>query len=44
MDRNDRDEDLPHRDRKAIERQAQKSRKQLEKVPEPGMDPLHEGP
>ena len=44
MDRPDRDKDLPHRDQKAIERQAEKSRKALDKVPEPGTDPLHEGP
>ena len=44
MDRKDRREDLPHRDQKRIERQAEKSRKQLDKIPEPGMDPLHEGP
>lgn len=39
-----RDEDLPHRDRKEIEREAEKSRDQLDKVPPPGTDPLHEGP
>ena len=44
MDRKDREEDLPHRDQKAIERAAEKSRRDLEKVPEPGTDPLHEGP
>jgi L-lysine 2,3-aminomutase len=44
MSRKDRDEDLPHRDQRPIERQAEKSRKELEKVPEPGTDPLHEGP
>ena len=44
MDRKQRDEDLPHRDQKAIEQQAEKSRKELEKIPEPGTDPLHEGP
>ena len=40
-------EDLPHRDRKhveEIEREAEKSRKALDQVPEPGTDPLHEGP
>ena len=42
-----KDEDLPHRsgeEREAIEREAAKSRKALEEVPEPGTDPLHEGP
>lgn len=41
------DEDLPHREREAveeIEREAAKSRKELYEVPEPGTDPLHEGP
>ena len=28
----------------AIEEQAEKSRKALDEVPEPGTDPLHEGP
>jgi hypothetical protein len=42
-----KDEDLPHHDREAveeIEREAAKSRKQLDDVPEHGTDPLHEGP
>ena len=41
----DRDEtkDLPSDD-EAIEAQAEKSRERLDKVPEPGTDPLHEGP
>ena len=43
MDR-ERDEDLPHRDQDEIEREAEKSRKALDKVPAPGTDPLHEGP
>jgi hypothetical protein len=38
----DRD-DLPSDD-EAIERQAEESRKALDEVPEPGTDPLHEGP
>lgn len=44
MDRRDEKGDLPHRDQKEIEREAEKSRKELDKVPEPGTDPLHEGP
>jgi hypothetical protein len=44
MDRRDKDRDLPHKDRKEIEREAEKSRKELDAVPEPGTDPLHEGP
>ena len=39
--------DLPHREREAvedIEREAEKSRRALDEVPEPGTDPLHEGP
>lgn len=43
MDRR-KDEDLPHRDRGEIEREAEKSRRELDKVPPPGTDPLHEGP
>ena len=42
-----KDEDLPHRRGKenaAIEREAEKSRRKLDEVPEPGTDPLHEGP
>ena len=34
----------PGKDRKEIEREAEKSRKALDAVPEPGTDPLHEGP
>lgn len=44
MDQRDKDEDLPHRDRREIEREAEKSREELEKIPPPGSDPLHEGP
>jgi hypothetical protein len=35
--------DLPSDD-EAIEDQAEKSREALDEVPEPGTDPLHEGP
>jgi hypothetical protein len=44
MDQRDKDEDLPHRDRREIEREAEKSREELDKIPPPGSDPLHEGP
>jgi hypothetical protein len=44
MAQRDKPPDLPHRDRKEIEREAEKSRKALDKVPEHGTDPLHEGP
>ena len=37
-------DDLPHRDRKEIEEEAAKSKKALDEIPEPGTDPLHEGP
>jgi len=35
--------DLPSDD-EAIEREAERSRKELDEVPPPGTDPLHEGP
>ncbi|MGZ8283109.1 MAG: hypothetical protein ACXWUN_09195 [Allosphingosinicella sp.] len=41
------DEDLPHRDPEEVEaiaREAEKSRRELDEIPEPGSDPLHEGP
>jgi hypothetical protein len=37
-------EDLPHRDDKQMDEQARESRERLDQVPEPGTDPLHEGP
>ena len=37
-------EDLPSKDRKRIDREAEKNRKELDEVPEHGTDPLHEGP
>ena len=43
MDRS-RDEDLPHRDQRQIEQEAEKHRKEQEAVPPHGTDPLHEGP
>ena len=39
----DKDRDLPS-DEEAIEAEAEKSREELDKVPPPGTDPLHEGP
>jgi len=36
-------QDLPS-DEAGIEEQAEKSRRALDEVPEPGTDPLHEGP
>lgn len=36
--------DLPHKDQKEIEEEAKRSRKELDKVPPPGTDPMHEGP
>ncbi|HEX8126108.1 MAG TPA: hypothetical protein VF548_11045 [Allosphingosinicella sp.] len=37
------EQDLPSGD-EGIEEQAQESRRELDEVPEPGTDPLHEGP
>jgi hypothetical protein len=40
----DRDrQDLPEGDEE-IDRQAEESRDRLDEIPEPGTDPLHEGP
>ena len=36
-------QDLPNRDQKAIEREAEKSRKAEDEIAEHGTDPLHEG-
>ena len=44
MDDRRKTEEIDHEDPKVIEREAEKSRKALESVPEPGTDPLHEGP
>jgi len=44
MDERESEPDLPHRDQRRIETEAEKSRKALDKVPEHGTDPLHEGP
>lgn len=44
MDQNTPHEDLPHRDQKPIEQEAEKHRKELDEVPPPGTDPLHQGP
>jgi len=37
------EQDLPSGD-EAIEEEAEESRRELDEVPEPGTDPLHEGP
>lgn len=34
----------PSADEKAMEEQAKKNREEMDKVPPPGTDPLHEGP
>lgn len=39
----DDERDLPSED-ETIEREARESRRELDEVPEPGTDPLHEGP
>ena len=36
--------EAPEHDAEEIEREAAKSRKALDAIPEPGTDPLHEGP
>lgn len=36
--------DLPDKDPAELEREAEKSREKIDSVPEPGTDPLHEGP
>jgi hypothetical protein len=43
-ERERRDQDLPAKDHRKIDREAEKSRKELDSVPEHGTDPLHEGP
>lgn len=37
------EQDLPSGD-EAIEKEAEASRRELDEVPEPGTDPMHEGP
>ena len=44
MSAKDKEQDLPHRDQEEIEKEAAKSRRELDRVPEHGSDPLHEGP
>ena len=39
-----RSDELTGRDPKTIEKEAEKSRRELDEIPEPGTDPLHEGP
>jgi len=36
--------DVPATDQAELDREAEKSREKIESVPEPGTDPLHEGP
>ena len=36
--------DVPTSDQAELDRQAEKSREEIESVPEHGTDPLHEGP
>ena len=44
MDRHhEQPSDLPSDD-KRIDKEAEKNRKEMDEVPEPGTDPLHEGP
>jgi hypothetical protein len=38
-----KDGDLPSRDRR-IEREAEENRREMDEIPPPGTDPLHEGP
>lgn len=37
-------EELSHEDEAEVKRKADESRRQLDAVPPPGTDPLHEGP
>lgn len=43
-ERERKDEDLPHKDQREIEREAEKNREELDERPPHGTDPLHEGP
>jgi hypothetical protein len=36
--------DLPTRDNADLAREGEENRRDIEQVPEPGTDPLHEGP
>jgi hypothetical protein len=42
-ERDTKDRDLPSDDSE-IEREAEASRREMDKMPPPGTDPLHEGP
>ena len=44
MEQREKDRDLPARDNKEIDREAEKNRKELDSVPDHGTNPLHEGP
>ena len=37
-------QDRPSEEEEAMEAQARKNREEMDKVPPPGTDPLHEGP
>ena len=39
-----KDEDLPHRDQRKLEKEGDENRKEIDDVPPHGTDPLHEGP
>ena len=39
-----KDGDLPQKDQSGIEAEAEKNRKEEDKIPPRGTDPLHEGP
>jgi hypothetical protein len=38
-----KEKDLPSNDR-SIEKEGEKARQEMDEIPEPGTDPLHEGP
>jgi hypothetical protein len=44
MDRSSDDGAQPTEHKDEIEQEAQKSRRELDEIPPPGTDPLHEGP
>jgi len=44
MDRKREEGFKPNESQDAVERKAEESRRELDQVPPPGTDPLHEGP
>jgi hypothetical protein len=44
MDKDRKDEDLPHKDQSGIADKGEEHRKEMDDVPPHGTDPLHEGP